>query len=166
MVAQRVSLRDVFIDSSVILSALIDFGARSAGALQLFEAIASGRDGPPKTAWHCCLEVYSVATRLPEEFRLKPLDAVKLLESELLARFDVLELPLSGRHAFLTQCGREGVRGGRLYDAHIAAVARASKAKLVVTENRRDFIGLEREGIRVAGAAEAIAVIAQRRKSL
>lgn len=164
MVAERVWLRDAFIDSSVILSALIDFGAGSAAALEVFHAIASGRDGPPKTAWHCCLEVYSVATRLPEEFRLKPLDAVKLIECELLARFDVLELPPSGRLAFLTQCGREGVRGGRLYDAHIAAVARASNAKVVVTENRRDFIGLEREGIRVVGAAEAIGVIARRRK--
>ena len=157
------SLHDVFVDTSVILSALIDFGARSSGALALFEIIASGKDRRPKTAWHCCLEVYSVATRLPEEYRLGPGDAVRLIDAEILGRFDVVDLPAARRQAFLTQSGNEGVRGGRLYDAHIGAIARASRAKLVVTDNRRDFVALEREGIRVLDASRAVDLVGSRR---
>jgi predicted nucleic acid-binding protein len=155
VVARPVVLKGAFFDTSVILPGLIDFGARSASAQRLFEAIAAGRLGRPRTAWHCCLEFYSVATRLPQEFRLKATDAVALLEAEVLARFDIEDLPPGQRRAFLDECGREGVHGGRLYDAHIAAVARSSGTRLIVTDNPRDFAGLERQGIRVLAAAAA-----------
>jgi hypothetical protein len=35
------------------------------------------------TAWHCCLEFFSVATRLPPEFRVSPRDAATLVEEEV-----------------------------------------------------------------------------------
>jgi hypothetical protein len=59
------------------------------------------------------------------------------------------------RRAFLDECGGEGVPGGRPYDAHIAEVARSSGTRWVVTDNPRDFAGLERQGIRVLAAAAA-----------
>jgi predicted nucleic acid-binding protein len=160
MVTEKVTLRDVFVDTSVLLGALIDFGARSAAALAFFEAIVAARDRRPKTAWHCCLEAYSVATRLPEEYRLRPSEAVTLIEAEVIARFEILDLPPPGRLEFLQDCARAGVSGGRLYDAHIAAIARASRARLVVTENRRDFAAIERSGtVRVADAAASLKLI-------
>jgi predicted nucleic acid-binding protein len=155
VVARTTPLRGAFLDTSVILAGLIDFGVRSASAQRLFELIAAGRVGRPRTAWQCCLEVYSLATRLPQEFRLSPADAVALLAAEVMARFDIADLPPGQRGAFLALCGRAEVRGGRLYDAHVAAIARASGARVVVTDNRRDFAVLEREGIRVIDAAEA-----------
>ena len=155
VVAARLVLKGAFLDTSVILPGLIDFGERSADAQLLFEAVASGRLGRPRTAWHCCLEFYSVATRLPQEFRLRPTDAVALLEAEVLERFDVADLPVGQRRTFFTECGREGVQGGRLYDAHIAAVARLSGTRVVVTDNARDFATLERQGIRVSTSTEA-----------
>jgi predicted nucleic acid-binding protein len=155
VVAGRVVLKGAFLDTSVILPGLIDFGERSAGAQRLFEAVASGRLGRPRTAWHCCLEFYSVATRLPQEFRLRPKDAVALLDAEVLQRFEVADMPPDRRRTFFTECGREGVQGGRLYDAHIAAVARSSGARVVVTDNARDFATLERQGIRVLTSSEA-----------
>lgn len=155
MVARPAVLKGAFLDTSVLLTGLIDFGARSAGSQRLFEAIAAGRLGRPRTAWHCCLEFYSVATRLPQEFRLKAGDAVALLEAEVLARFDLADLPGNQRRAFLIASSREAVGGGRVYDAHIAAVARASGARVVVTDNPRGFVALERQGIRVFDAAGA-----------
>ena len=65
----------VFLDTSVILAGLVDFGPQSAPAQQLMHAVAEKRVPSPATAWHCCLEFYSVATRLPPEFRLTPDDA-------------------------------------------------------------------------------------------
>ena len=152
----RVVLKGAFFDTSVILPGLIDFGARSAAAQRLFDAVASGRLGRPRTAWHCCLEFYSVATRLPQEFRLTSKDAVALLDAEVLDRFEVADLPAGQRRTFFAACGREGVLGGRLYDSHIAAVARSSGVRVAVTDNPRDFTNLERQGIRVVTAAEAV----------
>ena len=142
-------LGGVFFDSSVLLGGLIDLGPASRAAQQVYDLVAAGRLGRPRTAWQCCLEFYSVATRLPEEFRLTPKDAVTLLEQEVLSRLDVFELPARLRRSLLADVAREGVRGGRLYDAHIAAVARASGSRVVVTENIRHFAGLEAVGMRV-----------------
>jgi hypothetical protein len=37
--------------------------------------------------WHCCLELYSVTTRLPEEYRLEPEVALRFLREEIFPRF-------------------------------------------------------------------------------
>ncbi len=145
-------VKDVFFDTSVLLAGLIDLGPPSRAAVPLLDAVAKGRIRKPRTAWHCCLELYSVATRLPEEFRLAPGDALTLIEEEILGRFEVHDLPARSRRGFLRLCGRERVRGGRLYDAHIAEIARSARAGIVVTENQRDFAVLERHGIPVVDA--------------
>jgi len=132
---------------------LIELGGSSRSPQELLARVAVGRVSRPHTAWHCCLEFYSVATRLPEEFRLTPQDALTLLTDEVLGRFDVFDLPAGKRSSFLAEAARERLRGGRLYDAHIAAIARASGASTVVTENLRHFVGLEALGIRVCSAA-------------
>jgi hypothetical protein len=63
-------VKGVFFDTSVLLAGLIDLGEPSVAAIPLLDAVAKGRLREPRTAWHCCLELYSVATRLPEEYRL------------------------------------------------------------------------------------------------
>jgi predicted nucleic acid-binding protein len=132
---------------------LIELGGSSRAPQELLTRVAVGRVSRPRTAWHCCLEFYSVATRLPEEFRLTPQDALTLLTEEVLGRFDVFDLPAGRRSSFLAEAARDRLRGGRLYDAHIAAIARASGASTVVTENLRHFVGLEALGIRICNAA-------------
>lgn len=122
-------------------------------------AISAGRLRRPFTAWHCCLEFYSVVTRLPEEFRLSPRDALQLLQEEILARFDVRQLPEGARGPFLRTIEHERIAGGRIYDAHIAEIARLSAAKAVITDNRRHFSGLARHGIEVLSAEEFVATI-------
>jgi predicted nucleic acid-binding protein len=112
-------------------------------------ALADGRLAAIRTAWHCCLEFYSVATRLPPELRLVPADALRLIETEILARMRVDQLPSGTFAAFLRAAAREPTVGGRVYDAHIAEVARLGKARVVVTDNRRHFASLMRHGIRV-----------------
>lgn len=55
----------------------------------------------------------------------------------------------------------EGTAGGRIYDAHIAEVARQAGARLVATENRRHFTPLLRHGIRVLVSEELVAELAR-----
>lgn len=144
----------VFFDSSVLVGGLIEIVEESP-AQRLFTALAERRLREVDTAWHSCLEFYSVSTRLPEEFRLSPEEAFDLLDREVLARLRVLALPARSRRALLREAAADGVAGGRVYDAHIAEVARSGGAKTVVTDNRRHFTTLLRHGVRVLTAKEA-----------
>jgi len=147
----------VFLDTSVLVAGLIDFGPQSAPAQSLMHALAEGRLTDAATAWHCCLEFFSVATRLPPEYRLTPPDAAMLLQEEVFARLAVHDLPAADRVPMLRAAGRDATLGGRIYDAHIAEVARAAGATVVVTDNRRHFLSALRYGLRVETPAEFLA---------
>lgn len=144
----------VFLDTSVLLAGLVDFGPQSAPAQSVLHAVAEKTLHPVSTAWHCCLEFYSVGTRLPPEFRLSVADAVQLLDEEVLTRMTVLDLPAGSRLGFLQTALHDGTAGGRIYDAHIAEVARAAGARVIVTDNRRHFLAALRHGLRVETPAE------------
>jgi hypothetical protein len=143
-----------FFDTSVLLAGLIDLGPASTAAQKLMTAVAGGKLRRVHTAWHCCLEFYALATRLPEELRLHPRDAWHLIDEELLRRFTVHQLPAAHHRAFLGAAVEERVVGGRIYNAHIAEIARQARVRVVVTDNVRHFTGLVRQGIRVASAAD------------
>jgi len=144
----------VVFDTSVLVAGLVDFGPQSAPAQTLLHAVAERRLEKPSTAWHCCLEFFSVVTRLPPEYRLTAPDAVALLEEEVFARIAVHDLPPGARPPMLRAAARDGIGGGRIYDAHIAEVARAAGATVVVTDNRRHFLSALRYGLRVETPAE------------
>jgi len=147
----------VFLDTSVILAGLVDFGPQSAPAQSLMHAVAEKRVVGPATAWHCCLEFFSVATRLPQKIRVTPADAVTLLEEEVFARMAVHDLPAVDRLPMLRGAAHDAIAGGRIYDSHIADVARASGARVVVTDNRRHFVSALRYDLRVETPAEFLA---------
>ena len=143
-----------FFDTSVLVAGLIEIGPASEHAQKIMSRIADGKIRAAATAWHCCLEFFAVSTRLPEEFRLAPPDAIQLIEEEILARFRVEDLPEKARRIFLRTVRADRLIGGRIYDGHIGEIAREMGAKLVITENRRHFLGLLRHGIRVLSAEE------------
>jgi predicted nucleic acid-binding protein len=152
-----------FLDTSVLLAGLVDFGPQSAPAQSLLHAVAERQIAGAATAWHCCLEFYSVATRLPPEFRLTPSNAAQLLETEVFGRLSVHDVPAAHRLEFIKGAGLDHTSGGRIYDAHIAEVARAVGATLVVTDNRRHFLSALKHGLRVETPAEFIAALKSRR---
>ena len=146
-----------FLDTSVLLAGIIDTGAPSEQAQRVMEAVVDVRLAQPTTAWHCCLEFYAVATRLPLGLRVAPSVALRLVEDELLARLAVHDLPDEARLAFLRTAVHDRAAGGRIYDAHIAEIARLAGVEVVLTENRRHFTSLLRHGVRVLTAAEVVA---------
>lgn len=154
----------VFLDTSVLLAGLVDFGPQSAPAQSVLHGVAEKQVQAPATAWHCCLEFFSVSTRLPPEFRLAPADAVRLLESEIFARMTVHDLPAADRLSTLKTAAQDGTAGGRIYDTHIAEVARSAGASVIVTDNRRHFLAALRHGIRVETPAEFVASLKQPRR--
>jgi len=150
---------NVFLDTSVILAGLVDLGPQSSPAQSIMHGVAEKTIAPACTAWHCCLEFFSVATRLPAEYRLPTADAVKLLEEEVFARMTIHDLPAADRAELLRAAARDAIAGGRIYDAHIAEVARAAKASVIVTDNRRHFLAALRHGIRVDTPGEFLAAL-------
>ena len=119
-------------------------------------AIAERRITAPATAWHGCLEFFSVATRLPPEFRLSAADAARLLDREVFTRIAVHDLPANERAALMRVAAHDQVIGGRIHDAHIAETLRISGAYVVVTDNRRHFMSALRYRLRVETPAEFV----------
>jgi predicted nucleic acid-binding protein len=146
-----------FLDTSVLLAGLIDLGPQSVAPHLLLHAVAERKVAAAATAWHCCLEFYSVATRLPAEFRLTPADALRLIDEEIAGRLTVQDLPAADRLPLLRAAAADGIAGGRIYDAHIADIARACGASVIVTDNRRHFVAALRHGIRVETPSEFVA---------
>ena len=153
----------VFLDTSVLLAGLIDLGPQSAPAQSLMHAVAEKQVPAAATAWHCCLEFFSVATRLPPEFRVTPADAALLLHEEVFSRMAVHDLPAADRTTMLQTSARDAISGGRIYDAHIAEIARAANAAVIVTDNRRHFLSALRYDMRVETPSEFVAALKSRR---
>jgi predicted nucleic acid-binding protein len=147
----------VFLDTSVLVGGLIYLGPQSSPAQSLLHAVAERTMADVGTAWHCCLEFYSVATRMPPEFRLSPADAAELLAEEVFARMAVHDLPAQDRLGLLKGAAQEGIGGGRIYDVHIAEIARSTGARVIVTDNRRHFLTALRYGLRVETPSEFLA---------
>ena len=68
--------------------------------------------------------------------------------------FRVEQLPPDARLSFLESAIEERVAGGRVYDAHVAEIARLAGAGIVVTDNRRHFSVLMKHGVQVLGPSE------------
>jgi predicted nucleic acid-binding protein len=152
-----------FLDTSVLLAGILDFGPQSAPSQSVLHAVAEKTIQSPATAWHCCLEFFSVSTRLPPEFRLTPADGARLVQEEVFERMAVYDLPAADRVRLLHAAAQDGTAGGRIYDAHIAEVARAAGASVIVTDNRRHFLAALRHGIRVETPAEFLKALKPRR---
>jgi len=146
----------VFFDTSILLAGLVEMGDASLPAGRILDDIARGAVPQPLTAWHCCLEFYSVATRLPAGLRLEPELARRLIDEEILVRFQVYDLPRDSRSQFFADAASDRVTGGRIYDAHIAEIARLAGARVVVTDNQRHFAPPLRHGIQLRSGAEYV----------
>lgn len=150
----------VFVDTNVLIAGFLELGPPAVAAKKVLHAASSRHIQRPCTAWHCCLEFFAVTTRLPGECRLSPDDAVRMLKEDVFPFFEVAQLPDAERLAFLDEATRERVAGGRIYDAHLARIARHVGAKTVITENARDFRALERFSVAVLDSASAASLLA------
>ncbi len=147
----------VFLDTSVLLAGLVDFGPQSAPAQSLMHAVAEKRLTDVATAWHCCLEFFRSRRDCRPNSGTSPADAARLLQEEIFDRMAVHDLPPAARVPMLQAAARDRVGGGRIYDTHIAEVARSIDAEVVVTDNRKHFLAALRYGIRIETPAEFLA---------
>lgn len=89
-------------------------------------------------AAHSLVEAFSVLTRLPEPHRLRPDDALELIEANW-GETRLIALAAPDYRATLRRCRDAGIGGGAVYDALIAACARKARVETVVTWDLEGF---------------------------
>ncbi len=92
----------------------------------------------PVLAAPALVEAYAVLTRLPPPYRLRPSDALAVIEGSW-SKAEVVALSGAETWKLLRSLPDAGVAGGRSYDALIAACARKARAATILTWNLRDF---------------------------
>ena len=93
---------------------------------------------------HVAFEATSVLSRMPEPYRMMPTVVIDALER--LSTPPWLALDAASQHSCLRRAVAEGLSGGALYDALIAATAREHGATLLSADLRA------REAYEVMGA--------------
>jgi predicted nucleic acid-binding protein len=89
-------------------------------------------------AAHSLAETFSVLTRLPEPHRLRPDDALALIEANW-GETRLVALAGSDYRATLRRCREVGIGGGAVYDALIAACARKAGVQTLLTWELEGF---------------------------
>lgn len=121
----------IAVDTSVVVAGFASWheGHRSAAA-----ALAH----KPRVPAHVLVEAYSVLTRLPPPHRA-PADLVATFLAE---RFPdaPLVLPARAHLELLDTSARNGLTGGAVYDALIAATARRAGATLLTRDRRARLV--------------------------
>ena len=84
---------------------------------------------------HCLLETYSVLTRMPAPHRMTAAIVSAYLERELGDR-PAVALPAAELRELVAECAAEGLAGGSIYDALIAATCRQADLKLLTLDTR------------------------------
>jgi len=146
----------VFLDTTVLVAGLIDFGAASEAASAILDSVATHRLSKPLTAG---IAVWS-STPWRRECRRSSVSFRKRRgncwtpKSCHASRYAPCRHAVS--HAF--RRGRRGAPGRRrIYDLHIAEVARSAGAHILVTDNDRHFSPFARLELRVL-SSKAFAV--------
>jgi len=95
------------------------------------------------------VEAYAVLTRLPPPYRLSPADAHVLIEGNFMGATRMVALDGKSYRVLLRQARDNGVAGGQVYDAVIAACALKAKAEALLTFNEGDFIPFASGGMEI-----------------
>lgn len=130
------------------MSGLLEVSKDSA-CRAILEALAARRLRSGVTAWHCCLEFFSVTTRLPPDYRLSAEAAIALLTEHVFNRVEVVDLPVEDAVAWLKRQEGSEIRGGLIHDAHLAQIAHRAHCAMLVTTNLTDFRQVAPHGIEI-----------------
>lgn len=84
---------------------------------------------------HCLLETYSVLTRLPAPYRMTA-DVVSKYLQATFGRHKVLGLSPVEQRKLVATCAANGLSGGTVYDAMIAATCARARATLLTLDLR------------------------------
>lgn len=135
-------------DTNVMIAAVCSWHEHHEAAITELENRLAARESLVIAA-PALVEAYAVLTRLPPPHRLSPTHAHTLLETNFLAGGTLAVLDGKAYRSVLREAVSHNVAGGRTYDWVIAACAKVSRVKALLTFNARDFVGLQLNDIEI-----------------
>jgi predicted nucleic acid-binding protein len=126
------------LDSSCMVAAVCSWHEHHAAAVAAIERRLD-RGEHLAVAAHALVESYAVLTRLPAPHRLAPDDAWTLLKANFAEPATVVALSGPTHITLLGRLAKNGIGGGRSYDALIAMSASQGNVKVLLTFNPRHF---------------------------
>ena len=137
-----------FVDTSCIIAAVCGWNVHHPEAAAEIERRLEDKERLAAAA-DALAEAYAVLTRMPAPHRLAPADALALLEGNFVDGVRVVALDAEGYRSLLKRAARDGISGGRTYDAIIGECAVRAQAAVLLTFNALHFQGLEPAHVRV-----------------
>jgi predicted nucleic acid-binding protein len=133
-------------DTSCLVAAVCSWHEHHAATVEEMVRRARQREQMVAAA-PALIEAYSVLTRLPPPYRLRPADALAAMEGSW-SRVEVVGLSGTEVWPLLRGLPGTGIAGGSTYDAVIAACARNTRVDVILTWNLADYERVA-EGIEV-----------------
>ena len=129
----------VYFDSSVLVAGLADWHPDHARALPWFERVVR-RKVRGATSLHGVAETWSTLTGIPLRPPMATAEVRRLVREGILARLQIAEGTRRDYEAVLESAQERDIRGGAVYDALHAAMARKCRADVLLTLDTRDFL--------------------------
>lgn len=126
------------LDTSCMVAAVCTWHEHHAAALAAIE-LRLDRGEHLAVAAHALVETYAVLTRLPAPHRLAPDDAWRLVKANFVETASVVALSGPTHITLLSRLAKNGISGGRSYDAVIAMCASQGKVNTLLTFHPRHF---------------------------
>ena len=126
-------------DSDCMIATVSDWHPHHRRAIaEIDRRLNSGE--PMLIAAPALVEAFSVLTRLPRPYRVPPRDGLALLQTSLLDHAEsVVALDADTYLRLIRDAAAGAIGGGQVYDAVIAACARAANVSTLLTFNQRHF---------------------------
>ena len=128
----------VFLDTSVLVAAVIAQHGDHDRAFAILERVQSGKDEGFISA-HSLAETYATLTKLPAPFRHSPEQALLSIQENILKHFTTSSLSGNDYAALIKEAAAAGIQGGTIYDAVLIKSADKSGVDKIFTLNLRHF---------------------------
>jgi predicted nucleic acid-binding protein len=128
----------VFLDTSVLIAAVLSQHDSHVRAFPLLDRVQRGRDTGFVGA-HSLAEMYAVLTRFPPPSRHSPEQALLNIEENILKHFNVSSLSGAEYASLLREAALAGISGGTIYDSVLLKTAEKSGVDRIFTLNLNHF---------------------------
>lgn len=143
----------IFFDTSVIVAGLIEAHPHYEKSNPWLGKIVSGKDKGGISS-HTLAELYSSLTSIPVVPRLRPDQALHLIEESILKHFKIYEFKKEDYINVLKNSSLHSIKGGMVYDALHILAAQKMKANIVLTLNLKHFLSIWSEGKKILRSPE------------
>ena len=131
----------VFLDTSVLIAAVVSKHDSHTRAFPLLERVQNGKD-EGFVAGHSLAEMYAILTKLPPPYRHAPEQALLSIEENVLKHFKISNLTDRDYASLVREAAVAGIQGGTIYDAVLLKCAEKSNPDRIFTLNHKHCLAI------------------------